>query len=81
MGKLIVAIAEARETVDVGCGDKRVHTGEVTPEGGYHAVDDLCDSLGLVAPGTRDVLHLGGIHPYSPGHCDRGSTDQDYSGA
>jgi hypothetical protein len=67
--------------LDAACSDQNVHTGEWTPEGGYYAVDDLCDSLGLMALGTRDVLHLGWIHPYSLGHCDRRGADSSDSGA
>jgi uncharacterized protein YecT (DUF1311 family) len=81
MGQLGVAKADAHETVDAACADKSVHTGEATLGGGDHAVDDLCDSLGLMAVGTGDLLHSGGIHPYSLGHCDRRGADSSHSGA
>jgi hypothetical protein len=50
-------------------------------EGGYRAVDDLCDSFGLVALRARDVLHPGRIHPYPPGHRHCRGVDPGYSRA
>jgi hypothetical protein len=72
---------EVHHTVDAACGDHRVQTSEGTPEGGSHAVDDFCHSLGLVALRIGNILHVGWIHPYPLGRCDRGHPHQDYSGA
>ena len=49
-------------------------------QGGDHAVDNLCSALGLMALGTRDVLHPGRIYPYPPHYCNCGGADQNHSG-
>ena len=76
-----MATAGVHEAVDAGSSDNSVPAGKVTPEGGYHAVDDLRDSVDFVALGAGDVIHAGGIHPYSLGHCTRGGADSSHSGA
>lgn len=35
-------------------------------------MDDRGNIVGLMAVGTRDILHHGGIDSYSVGHCRRG---------
>lgn len=44
----------------------------------FYVVDDCSDSSHPVVPGFGDVVHDGGIHPCSLGHCDRrGAASRD----
>src|SRR5919109_907855 len=48
-------------------------------KGDAHAVDDLCDLVGVVAPGPGFLLYLGGFHPSPAGH--RGDRPRDSASA